>query len=146
MVMLSKQKVKEVHLRCRFCTHYHFNTINREKLHVIHRRCPLCNEFHYNTRNLVVVTTLNPNEPVEECIVQSLSTIRIPFGLNYAPTVMEHLRLFNTARNLYNIDQTRQIQCEDNGMETLELDTPTETVSIPERPPSLETIPSYLRE
>ena len=29
MVTLPKQKVREVHLRCRFCAHYHFNTQNR---------------------------------------------------------------------------------------------------------------------
>ena len=29
MVMLPKQKVREVHLRCRFCAYYHFNTQNK---------------------------------------------------------------------------------------------------------------------
>ena len=29
MVTLPKQKVREVHLQCRFCAHYHFNTQNR---------------------------------------------------------------------------------------------------------------------
>ena len=29
MVTLPKQKVREVHLRCRFCAHYHFNTQNK---------------------------------------------------------------------------------------------------------------------
>ena len=29
MVTLPKQKVREVHLRCRFCAHYHFNTRNK---------------------------------------------------------------------------------------------------------------------
>ena len=29
MVMLPKQKVREVHLWCRFCTYYHFNTQNK---------------------------------------------------------------------------------------------------------------------
>ena len=29
MVTLPKQRVREVHLRCRFCAHYHFNTQNR---------------------------------------------------------------------------------------------------------------------
>ena len=28
MVTLPKQKVREVHLWCRFCAHYHFNTQN----------------------------------------------------------------------------------------------------------------------
>ena len=29
MVTLPKQKVREVHLRCRFCAYYHFNTRNK---------------------------------------------------------------------------------------------------------------------
>ena len=29
MVTLPKQKVREVHLWCRFCAHYHFNTWNK---------------------------------------------------------------------------------------------------------------------
>ena len=29
MVTLPKQRVREVHLRCRFCAHYHFNTWNK---------------------------------------------------------------------------------------------------------------------
>ena len=29
MVTLPKQKVREVHLWCRFCAHYHFNTRNK---------------------------------------------------------------------------------------------------------------------
>ena len=29
MVMLPKQKVREVHLWCRFCAYYHFNTQNK---------------------------------------------------------------------------------------------------------------------
>ena len=29
MVTLPKQRVREVHLRCRFCAHYHFNTQNK---------------------------------------------------------------------------------------------------------------------
>ena len=29
MVTLPKQKVREVHLQCRFCAHYHFNTQNK---------------------------------------------------------------------------------------------------------------------
>ena len=34
MVTLPKQKVREVHLRCRFCAHYHFNTQNKGKAFV----------------------------------------------------------------------------------------------------------------
>ena len=29
MVILPKHRVREVHLRCRFCAHYHFNTWNK---------------------------------------------------------------------------------------------------------------------
>ena len=29
MVTLPKQRVREVHLQCRFCAHYHFNTQNK---------------------------------------------------------------------------------------------------------------------
>ena len=29
MVTLPRQKVREVHLRCRLCAHYHFNTQNK---------------------------------------------------------------------------------------------------------------------
>ena len=29
MVTLPKQKVREVHLQCRFCAHYHFDTQNK---------------------------------------------------------------------------------------------------------------------
>ena len=29
MVTLPKQKVREVHLQCRLCAHYHFNTRNK---------------------------------------------------------------------------------------------------------------------
>ena len=29
MVTLPKQKMREVHLQCRFCTYYHFNTQNK---------------------------------------------------------------------------------------------------------------------
>ena len=90
---------------------------------------------------MVVVTTTNLHEPVEEWIIQSLSTVRIPFGLNYAPTISEWLRIFNTAQNSNNIGQT---SLEDNGMEALELDTPVEVVNTSYRPPSLETLPAYL--
>ena len=29
MVTLPRQRVREVHLQCRFCAHYHFNTQNK---------------------------------------------------------------------------------------------------------------------
>ena len=72
----------------------------RERLHVVHLRCQRCNRYHYNTHNLgmvVVITTLYQNNPLEEQVVQRLSTgARTPFGLSYAPTISERLRLLNT--------------------------------------------------
>ena len=41
----------------------------RERLHVVHLRCWRCNRYHYNTCNLgtvVIITTLYPNDPLEE--------------------------------------------------------------------------------
>ena len=67
--------------------------------------------------------------------------VRTPFSLNYAPTVSEWLRIFNIERNSNDIGQ---MSLEDNGMEDLELDTPTETENISYRPPSLETLSSHL--
>ena len=70
----------------------------RERLHVVHLRCRRCNRYHYNTRNLgmvVVITTLYPNDPLEEQVMLRLSIgARTPYGLTYAPTVSE--RLLNT--------------------------------------------------
>ena len=72
----------------------------RERLHVIHLRCQQCNRYHYNTCNLgmvVIITTLYPNDPLEERVVQRLSIgVRTPFGMRYAPTISERLRLLNT--------------------------------------------------
>ena len=116
----------------------------REKLHVINLRCPLCQEYHYNTRNQVIITTLRPNDPLEDRIVRSLSTAGLPYGYNLAPTFAERLRLLNTSRYARNNNE----QLEDNGMEALELDTPSdtssETVTEPEGLPSIESLPSYL--
>ena len=100
----------------------------------------MCNEYHYNTQNWVIVTTLRPNYPLEDQIVRRLSTVGLPCGFNLAPTFMERLRLLNTLR--YSHNNTEQL--EDNGMETLELDTPSEITSIPKSLPSLESLPSYL--
>ena len=41
----------------------------RERLHVVHLRCRQCHHYHYNTRNLgmvVVITTPYPNDPLED--------------------------------------------------------------------------------
>ena len=91
-------------------------------------------------RNRVIVTTLRPNDPLEDQIVRRLSTIGLPYGYNLAPTFTECLQLLNTSR--YSHNNTEQL--EDNGMETLELDTHSETVTVPESLPSLESLPSYL--
>ena len=72
----------------------------RERLHVVHLRCQRCNCYHYNTCNLgmvVVITTLYPNDPLEEQVTQRLSSgARTPYGLIYASTISERLRLLNT--------------------------------------------------
>ena len=116
----------------------------RERLHVVHLRCQQCNHYHYNTRNLgmvVIITTLYPNDPLEERVTQRLSSgARTPYGLTYAPTVSEQLRLLNTSSYSLYTQQLEQFQERENGMETLELDTPSETVSIPGSMPPLESI------
>ena len=112
----------------------------REKLHVVNLRCPICDRYHYNTQNRVIVTTLRPNDPLEDRIVRRISTVGLPYGFNLAPTFTERLRLLNTSR--YSRNNTEQL--EDNGMETLELYTPSEITGIPESLPSLESLPSYL--
>ena len=72
----------------------------RKRLHVVYLRCQQCNRYHYNTCNLgmvVVITTLYPNDPLEEQVTQRLSSgARTPYGLIYAPTISEQLRLLNT--------------------------------------------------
>ena len=114
----------------------------REMLHVVHLRCQQCNHYHYNTCNLgmvVIITTLYLNDPLEERVVQRLSIgARTPFGLRYAPTTSEQLRLLNTTNYSLDTQQLEQSQENENGMETLELDTPSETVSILESMPPLE--------
>ena len=86
-----------------------------------------------------------PNDPLEERTVRRLSTARTPFGLNYMPTISEHLRLLNTPRYSYYTKQLEQLQQRDNGMEVLELDTPSGTISIPESMLSLESITPEIR-
>ena len=57
---------------------------------------------------VVIITTLYPNDPLEERVVQRLSTgARTPFGLSYAPTISERLRLLNTPSYLL---YTQQIE------------------------------------
>ena len=90
---------------------------------------------------VVIITILYPNDPLEERTTQRLSSeTRTPYGLNYAPTISEHLRLINTPSYSFCTQQLEQIQERENGMETLELDTPSPTVSILEIMPSLESI------
>ena len=94
---------------------------------------------------IVIITTLYPSDLLEEWTTQRLSGARTPYRLNYTPTISEHLRLLNTPRYSFYTEQLEQIQETENGMETLELDTPNDTVSIPESMPSLESITPYLR-
>ena len=72
-------------------------------------------------------------------MVQRLSIeARTPFGLRYAPTISERLRLLNTPSYSLYTQQLEQSQESENGMEALELDMPSETVSILESMPPLE--------
>ena len=114
----------------------------KEKLHVVHLRCQRCNRYHYNTCNLgmvVIITTLYPNDPLKERVVQRLSIgARTPFRLRYAPTISERLSLLNMPSYSLYTQQLEQFQESKNGMEALELDMPSETVSILESMPPLE--------
>ena len=101
----------------------------REKLHLIHLRCSHCNHFHYNTRNLgmvVVVNTLYPNNPLENRVIQHL-TQGVQRCLNTSYYSEYYTHLAETQNERVNV------------METLELDTPTDTVSIPGSMPPLES-------
>ena len=114
----------------------------RERLYIVHLRCQQCKHCHYNTCNLgtvAIITTLYPNDPLEERVVQRLSIgARTPLGLRYAPTISERLRLLNTPSHSLYTQQLEQSQESENGMEALELDTPSETVIIPKSMPPLE--------
>ena len=115
----------------------------RERLHVIHLRCQHCNH-HYNTCNLgmvVTITTLYLNDPLEHRTIQHWSPeLRSPLGLTQVPTVFERLRRLNTPRYSYYTQQLQLLNERENGMETLELDTPSDMVSIPESMPPLEDL------
>ena len=72
-------------------------------------------------------------------MVQRLSIgARTPLRLRYAPTISERLRLLNTPSYLLYTKQLGQSQESKNGMEAIELDTASETVSILESMPPLE--------
>ena len=63
MVTLPKQKVREVHLRCRFCVHYHFNTRNKGIAFVPGKilsegRTPNLPHTYCNGKNLSIVALL----------------------------------------------------------------------------------------
>ena len=76
---------------------------------------------------------------MEERVVQRLSLgARIPYGLSYAPTISEQLRLLSTPSYSLYTQQLERSQESENGMETLELDTPSDTVSTPGSMPPLE--------
>ena len=116
----------------------------KEKLHLIHLRCSHCNHFHYNTHNLgtvVVVNTLYPNDPLENRVIQHLSQgVQSSNGHIQTPTVIERLKHLNTP--YYSEYYTHLVETQNERvimMEALELDTPTDTVSIPESMPPLES-------
>ena len=107
----------------------------RQKLHLIHLRCKCCNRYHYNTHNLgtvVVISTLYPNDTLENREVWHLSQGGMAF---------DNLRQLNTP--CHSESYTRFAEAQNarvNMMETLELDTSSDTVSIPESMPSLENL------
>ena len=93
----------------------------------------------HNLGTVIIITTLYRNDPLEEQVVQRLSLrARTPYGLSYAPAISKRLRLLNTPSNSLYTQQLEQSQESENGMETLELDTPSDTVSVPENMPPLE--------
>ena len=107
----------------------------REKLHLIHLRCMHCNCYHNNTHNLgtvAVISTLYQNNPLGNGAVQHLSQGGMAFDclrqLN-TPFYSEYYTHFAEAQN-----------ARVNMMETLELDMPSDTVSIPESMPPLENL------
>ena len=89
---------------------------------------------------IMVITTLYPNDPLENRGVQHLSQgVRNPSGLIHAPTAFECLRHLNTP--FFSEYYTCLVETQNervNMMETLELDTPSDTVGIPESMPPLE--------
>ena len=115
----------------------------REKLHLIHLRCKRCNRYHYDTLNLgmvVVINTLYPNDPLKNREVQHLSQgVQNSNRLIQAPAAFECLRCLNTP--YYSEYYTQLVETQNervNMMETLESDTLSDTVSIPESMPQLE--------
>ena len=90
----------------------------------------------------MVISTLYPNNPLENREVQCLSqAVRNPRGLIQAPKAFECLRHLNTP--YYSEYYTCLVETQNeraNIMETLELDTPSDTVSIPESTPPLENL------
>ena len=90
----------------------------------------------------MVISTLYPNDPLENREVQHLSQgARNPNGLIQAPTAFEHLKRLNTP--YYSEYYTRLVETQNkrvNMMKTLELDMPSDTVSILENMPPLENL------
>ena len=81
---------------------------------------------------IIVVNTLYRNDPLENREAQHLSQ---------EGTAFDHLRWLNTP--FYSEYYTRFAEAQNgrvNMMETLELDTPSNTVSIPESMPPLEDL------
>ena len=91
---------------------------------------------------VVVINTLYLKDPLKNRDVQHLSQgVQNPNGLIQAPATCEHLRHLNTP--YYSEYYTRLVETQNervNIMETLELDTPSDTVSIPESMPPLENL------
>ena len=81
---------------------------------------------------IVVMSTVYPNDPLENREVQHLSQGGMAF---------DHLRQLNTP--FYSEYYTRFAEAQNeriNMMENLELNTPSDTVRLPESMPPLETL------
>ena len=90
----------------------------------------------------MVISTLYPNDPLENREVQHLSKrARNPRGIKQALTAFECLRHLNTP--YYSEYYTHLVETQNervNMMETVELDTQSDTASIPESMPPLENL------
>ena len=61
-------------------------------------------------------------------------------GHHHYNTCAEGLKPINTPMNSWYVQPLEQSQTSENGMEALELDTPSDTASVPESLPPLEGI------
>ena len=65
-------------------------------------------------------------------------------GRHHFDTRQIRIILINVPPNLWYVQPVEYSQASENGMEALELDTPTETVSVPENSPPSESLTTNL--